>query len=107
MVAAGIEITSPSVMDISTSKMVESDSKLIPDILRPDALLGSAWFLESSRAINNSTNMNNATAMPLGDDCCSERRPMPAETEPLAGGLGLDSYPWNNMPSVCQMFELP
>lgn len=94
----------PSAEDISASNMLERDIKPKPDFLRPDALLGSAWLLESSQMASERTEMNNALATLLG----SEHRPVPTETSlTFNGALGLDSYPWYNMPRACQMSEQP
>lgn len=104
---SGSDIVLPSAEDVSTSNTVEGDIKLKPDFLRPDALLGSDWLLESSQMAKDRTDMNNALATLLGDGCCGEHKPLPTENSSFSGGLGLDSYPWNNMPRVCQMSELP
>lgn len=107
MVAAGTDNLLPNAVDVETSNTAESNTKLKPEFLRPDALLGSDWLLESSQVAKDRINMNNAIAALLDDDRCCERKSMPAETTTFAGGLGLDSYPWNNMPRVCQMSGLP
>jgi len=107
IIAAGSDIMLPSAEDASTSNIMERDIKPKPDFLRPDALLGSAWLLESSQMAKDRTDMNNAIAALLGDECCSEHKPIPETSSTFTGSLGLDSYPWNNMPRVCQMSELP
>ena len=107
IIGAGSDIVLPSAEDVSTSNIAERDVKPKPDFLRPDALLGSVWLLESSQMAKDRTDMNNAIAALLGDDFCSEHRPVRETSSTLTGILGLDSYPWNNMPRVYQMSELP
>ncbi|ONK61671.1 uncharacterized protein A4U43_C08F32370 [Asparagus officinalis] len=104
--SSGSDITLPSIEDVSTSSITERDIKPKPEFLRPDALLGSAWLLDNSHIAKDHNNMNNAVSTLLGDDCCIDRKPPPNETSYIdTGGLGLDSYPWSNMPGVHQMFE--
>jgi len=96
----------PGAEVVSTSNTAKRDIKPKPDFSRPDALLGSAWLLDSSQMAKERTDMNNAIATLLGDVCCSGHNPLP-ETPTFTASLGLDAYPWNNMPRDCQMSELP
>ncbi|ONK77999.1 uncharacterized protein A4U43_C02F13150 [Asparagus officinalis] len=105
---SGSDIILPSAEDVSTPNPLGGKIKPKPEFLRPDAILGSAWLLESSQMAKDHTDMNNAIATLLGDECCSEHKPLTTETSvSFTGALGLDSYPWNNMPRVCQISEHP
>ncbi|XP_020583212.1 transcription factor GAMYB-like, partial [Phalaenopsis equestris] len=68
----------------------------LPDFLRPDVLLGSGWF------IGNSRNTSEFIAAPSGESLREERVLLPAG---LSSTVSLESYPWTNMPPVCQMSE--
>ncbi|KAI0511721.1 hypothetical protein KFK09_012353 [Dendrobium nobile] len=69
----------------------------LPDFLRPDVLLGSGWFIGNSRSAIDSI------SGPLGENLREDLVPGPAGISSMAS---LESYPWTNMPRVCQMSEL-
>lgn len=71
---------------------------------RPDALLGSVWLDDGSQSAKDQSVFNDAIAILLGQDLCNEYKHLPSEPPSmLVQGFGLDSDPWNNMPSACQM----
>ncbi|XP_020671813.1 transcription factor GAMYB isoform X2 [Dendrobium catenatum] len=69
----------------------------LPDFLRPDVLLGSGWFIGNSRSAIDSI------SGPLDENLREDLVPGPAGISSMAS---LESYPWTNMPRVCQMSEL-
>ncbi|MQM17573.1 hypothetical protein Taro_050544, partial [Colocasia esculenta] len=84
---------------------------------RPDALLGSDWCPGSSKdhttvsdaVVTSPLGVDDAIISFLGEDLCGEYWRVPAGPS-SAFGQGLEAFsacPWNNMPPVCQMSELP
>lgn len=65
------------------SAKLDKDAPNLSDFLRPDVLLGSGWF------IGNSRHADDSIAVPAG----------------ISSTASLESYPWTNMPPVCQMSE--
>ncbi|XP_064977245.1 transcription factor GAMYB-like isoform X2 [Musa acuminata AAA Group] len=89
---------------VSSPNLGAQDISHCRDSFRPDALLGSAWLENSSQNAIDHSVFNDAISILLGQDMCNEYKPVPAETSSgVMQGFGLDSYPWNNMPSACQM----
>lgn len=89
---------------VSSPNLGEKDISHCRESFRPDALLGSAWLENSSQNALDHSVFNDAISILLGQDMCNEYKPVPAETSSgVMQGFGLDSYPWNNMPSACQM----
>ncbi|XP_010251854.1 PREDICTED: transcription factor GAMYB [Nelumbo nucifera] len=78
------------------------------NLSRPDALLGTDWFEQSTENGNQSV-VNDAIATLLGEDFCNDYKQVPARSSTLPQGQGwsLGSCAWNNMPGVCHMSELP
>ncbi|URE38067.1 hypothetical protein MUK42_07383 [Musa troglodytarum] len=89
---------------VSSPNLGEKDISHCRDPFRPDALLGSAWLENSSQNALDHSVFNDAISILLGQDLCYEHKPVPAETSSgVMQGFGLNSCPWNNMPSACQM----
>lgn len=76
------------------------------DYTRPDALLGSDW-LEPNTGFKDHSIMTDAIASLLGEDLANDYKHMASGTSTSNQGWGLGSCPWNNMPAVCQMSDLP
>ncbi|CAI0548936.1 unnamed protein product [Linum tenue] len=81
-------------------------------ITSPDALLTSDWLEQGSGSGYGGKDqvvMTDAIAALLGDDLSSDYKQMAAAGTSSAPSQGwvLGSCPWNNMPAVCQMSELP
>jgi myb proto-oncogene protein len=76
------------------------------DYTRPDALLGSDW-LEPITGFKDQSIMTDAIASLLGEDLANDYKHMSSGTSTSNQGWGLGSCPWNNMPAVCQMSDLP
>ncbi|KAK4476665.1 hypothetical protein RD792_015825 [Penstemon davidsonii] len=75
---------------VEESWIMDGERKL--NYSRPDAILGSCWFEQSSSPRKKQRSVvTDAVAALLGDDM----------------GWGLSSCNWNNMPAVCQMTDLP
>ncbi|XP_057502599.1 transcription factor GAMYB-like [Actinidia eriantha] len=83
------------------------------DFSRPDALLDSCWLGQSVTYANDqegvTTDAAAEAAMALGDDDSrnNDYKPHMGAGTALNQGWGFGSCAWNNMPSVCQMSELP
>ncbi|KAF5733658.1 transcription factor GAMYB-like [Tripterygium wilfordii] len=77
------------------------------NITRPDALLASDWLEQSSGYAKDQATMNDALTNLLGDDLSNDYKQMASGTCTTSQGQGLDYCAWNNMPAVCQMFDLP
>ncbi|CAN1814590.1 Transcription factor MYB33 [Linum perenne] len=89
----------------------ERDATANPvDITRPDALFDSDWIEQRSGSnyVKDQVVMTDAITALLGDDLGSEYKQMAgAGTLAPSQGWVLGSCPWNNMPAVRQMSELP
>ncbi|GFY94743.1 myb domain protein 65 [Actinidia rufa] len=83
------------------------------DFSRPDALLDSCWLGQSVTYANDqegvTTDAAAEAATALGDDDSrnNDYKPHMGTGTALNQGWGFGSCAWNNMPSVCQMSELP
>ncbi|XP_042515464.1 transcription factor GAMYB-like [Macadamia integrifolia] len=77
------------------------------DFSRPDALLGSDWFDRTPGCGKDHSAASDTIATLLGEDFCSDYKEMSAGSSSRGQGLDLGFCAWNNMPSVCQMSELP
>ncbi|KAK9283785.1 hypothetical protein L1049_012037 [Liquidambar formosana] len=77
------------------------------DFSRPDALLGSDWFEQSTGCVKDQAIMTDAIASLLGDDFGNNYKLMGSGPSTSSQGWGFGSCAWNNMPAVCQMSELP
>ncbi|KAJ6804739.1 transcription factor GAMYB-like [Iris pallida] len=104
---SGLEIMLPSAENISTTNIMLREIKPRPDFLRPDALLGTSWFVENSQVAKEHCDMNTALATLLGDSFSGGHNHVAAGTSTCSHGFDIESYPWNNMPPACQMSELP
>lgn len=98
----------PEPADHAWTPEKQKESSPLLDYIRPDALLGSDW-LEPSTGIKDQSimNMNDAIVSLLGEDLVTEYKHMASGTSTSNQGWGLGSCPWNNMPAVCQMTDLP
>ncbi|XP_008786778.2 transcription factor GAMYB-like isoform X1 [Phoenix dactylifera] len=107
-IPAGLDIMVAADELVSTPNMGDRDISPCPDFLRPDALLEGTDWLENSEAANEHSALNDATATLSDEDFCSEYKQVPTGMlSAFAQGLGLDLYPWNNMPRACHMSEFP
>lgn len=77
------------------------------DFYRPDALLGSDWFVHTPECGKDQSTVTDTIATLLGEDFCSDYKHMSAGASTLSQGLGLGSFAWNNMPAVCHLSEFP
>ncbi|CAL9759873.1 unnamed protein product [Musa acuminata subsp. burmannicoides] len=101
----------PSISAASDNILVTAEHVSSPNVVdkgispcRPDALLGSVWLDDGSQSAKDQSVFNDAIAILLGQDLCNEYKHLPSEPPSmLVQGFGLDSDPWNNMPSACQM----
>ncbi|KAK9124948.1 hypothetical protein Scep_013794 [Stephania cephalantha] len=73
---------------------------------RPDALFDAGWFEQSSECSKEQSAVTDPIAAFLGDDCYGAYK-VSGGTSMGSQGWGIGSCPWNNMPAVCQMSELP
>ncbi|XP_077241514.1 transcription factor GAMYB-like isoform X2 [Tasmannia lanceolata] len=94
------EIKKETVDHVSTPEGGEKEISTRLDFSRPDALLGGDWFDQNSECAKD-------LAALLGDDFCNDYKHVASGTSTLSQEWELDSCAWNNMPSVCQMSELP
>ncbi|KAM7267685.1 hypothetical protein ACFE04_009851 [Oxalis oulophora] len=75
------------------------------DFTRPDVLLGSDWFEQTSTGnLKDQLYATDAIANLLGEDLSADYKQMASGAYQ---GWGLGSCPWNNMPSVCHISEFP
>ena len=81
------------------------------DFFRPDALLGSCWLGQSVTYAKDqggvTTDADAAAALGDDDSRNNDYKPHMGAGTTLNQGWGFGSCAWNNMPSVCQMSELP
>lgn len=74
--------------------------------MRPDALLASDW--QCCGHVKDKDIMTDAIAALLGDDLSNDYKETAAGAFGSSQGWGrLGSCTWNNLPAVCQMYELP
>ena len=83
------------------------------DFSRPDALLDSCWlgrsvtYAKDHEGLTTDTAAEAATALGDDDSHNNDYKPHMGAGATLNQGWGFGSCAWNNMPSVCQMSELP
>lgn len=76
------------------------------DLMRPDALLASDWFGLGSGSLKDQSTVSDSMVSLLGDDLCNDYK-QSIGTCTSDQEWRLNSCAWNNMPSACQMPELP
>lgn len=91
----------PAEADLVQDKEKESESQM--DFTRPDALLVSDWFEQSSGCVKDHGIMTDAIATLLGDNSAADFELIPSTSQEF----GFSYCAWNNMPAVCQMSDLP
>ncbi|CAN6443250.1 unnamed protein product [Victoria cruziana] len=74
---------------------------------KPDELLMSDWFEQSSECVKEQSNVANTFATFLGEEFYNDYKQLETESSALNQSCALGSLPWNNMPAVCQMSEQP
>ncbi|KAG6533255.1 hypothetical protein ZIOFF_007121 [Zingiber officinale] len=87
----------------SSHKVQERGTSFSVDFSRPGSLLGSVWLEYDSCRVREYSVLNDSFATLLGQDLCSNFKPVPVGTPSLTQGVGLDAYLWNKMPHACQM----
>ncbi|KAG6433433.1 hypothetical protein SASPL_105047 [Salvia splendens] len=75
------------------SWIVGTESKV--DYMRPDAILGSCWVEQSGLASKQRGSTTDSTV------------PLQGDTSASASTWGFTSCPWNIMPAVCQISDVP
>ncbi|KAF8369680.1 hypothetical protein HHK36_032292 [Tetracentron sinense] len=94
------------VHQVSTPDGEEKEKSTRLDFSRPDALLGSDWFEQSTQCDKDHSVMTDSIETLFGEDFYSDYKHM-AGTSTLSQVWGNGSCVWNNMPAVYQMSELP
>ncbi|KAK8579766.1 hypothetical protein V6N13_142941 [Hibiscus sabdariffa] len=97
----------PEPADLVFTPEMQKEAPIRLDSSRPDTLLASNWLEQGSVYDKDQSILTDAISTLLGDDLSSEYKNMAAGTSISSQAWGLDSCAWNNMPSVCQMSELP
>ncbi|KAL4281511.1 hypothetical protein GQ457_03G028470 [Hibiscus cannabinus] len=97
----------PEPADLVFTPEMQKEAPIRLDSSRPDTLLVSNWLEQGSVYDKDQSILTDAISSLLGDDLSSGYKNMAAGTSVSSQAWGLDSCAWNNMPSVCQMSELP
>lgn len=95
----------PAEADLVQDKEKESERQM--DFTRPDGLLVSDSFEQSSGCVKDHGIMTDAIATLLGDNSAADFELIPSTSSPTSEEFGFSYCAWNNMPSVCQMSDLP
>ena len=96
--------TEPVDIDLVSEK--EKEIKKPTDFVRPDAMLASDWFEQSSGFVTDRGVMTDAIATLLGDDLVTDFNDMACASLSSQEWGGYSHCAWNSMPSaVCQMSD--
>ncbi|PON86801.1 MYB transcription factor [Trema orientale] len=97
----------PEPVDADSIPDKEKEPKKPMDFVRPDALLASDWFEQSSGCGKERSIMTDTIVTLLGDDLATDYKHMATGSSSQSQEWGLGYCAWNNMPAVCQMSDLP
>ncbi|XP_072996073.1 transcription factor GAMYB-like isoform X1 [Typha latifolia] len=91
-----------------SSKLYEGYYSPGPDVSGMDALLGPDFFGKGNQIPKVESMFDENFPMLWAENLFDEDKPMPMGTSStFSRGLGLESFPWKNMPQACQTAEFP